>query len=1268
MLPINSNSSKDKFQKSPKKNSTSPLPNYNRFNSNDDFSYSHLAPTNSKIPPPNLSSDFSPHNAWPHNFSQNQSLSNTLSNKFIPPTQSPKNVVHSLSPEFKDPFNKNSPLDLSNPSLNSSFNNNSILDSKSSINSKQPIPSNASPLKLAQFMFNKISQIIIETRVDKSFFSQNSLNPSNLPPHSIPPNNLAPFKLNYLFGISTYLFPAVNHDLYYWKKYLSLDSPSIPPLFISIYLDINTSPDNFVYFKDNNNFNNLISLQNNKLSLDPDQQPIHKNTYRFILENWKIDFSSPSSSPPNDQPKIYKNSILFCKLIYSLVHLLPSTTFAKNINSFTFNDFSFGYQIRKTPNSVFSSPPIKIQTSQFCPPINSYSFKPLQTSLGNFCVSVNYFSQCDFFIKPKPINSPKPNDIFEIDDSFFTPTLSNQHNILYHPSSVPTGLSANYQKIPPPNNPEIPFPNNPEILPANSLKIPSANSYSFNKYHSQFHNPYNSIPPHKNSIENNQILYSRSPNASTKPEDIFSGHFSPLPISSPNNNISVSSNINISADTNNNNTYSSGFSNSFKNINHVNKPFSISRTSSINNSNTILPISPFKKPTSISSIKSESLNSNFDDLRLKRLDNYQEHSSIDDSKSSNFINSSFNMPPPRSIPRRNVDFNRMSSNLSSSLGNPLYEKRVVSSQLSNKPRPLSTRLPSATSNNPDSTTTHRAGISFEKKLSTSNSSGLSIEPKLVSSFQKRRINRYSSGDNPFSNDTNSPSFNSSSNNPYQHSLYSNSALSKTSLNITPSESFSLKDNNNSIENSRQYSNTHNRGLFNKPNSNLSSSNNKDIANFIDLLDNKFSTPSFKKPNSQAISPHEDFLKPLSDLDIHAYPSSSPKNKLKHNHHTSNLSKLLKESYPNKPLSQKSDIDTTDPFCENYPKSTNSSKSNNQKFDDSSGNYYNKNNAFSANPARNSLNRIPSFKNYSNDQSKYSNSYKPSSDFTINNNTTPANSSNFVSRNNPSVGYYDPKSLSKKYAPSLNDDKYKYSKTPLRKSSNFDESSSNCLNLNNYKSSLPSGISPLKNNLNAFKDFSDSDSIEIPEIPNYANRNTSTNNSSSSSAKHLVNSTDYDNLSNSHVSSKQSKKSSIIADFGSVRAQLGLDKSALIFSGRDESDNQEYYSLPHTPDLTESKVENLPKKQPYFSKIFNISNRNLTGYVSSNTSNASNSNRNRNGSSGSSRLFSNSAHRSSIEHSFSNIDFHDTDELESDSNILIFNMSNTSLSNRKNKRK
>ncbi|OMJ30030.1 Autophagy-related protein 13 [Smittium culicis] len=1260
MLPINSIPSKDNSIKPQKKNSSSPLPNLNHYNISHDFIYSDLAPTNSNIPPPNLSSDFSPHNASPQNFSQPQSLSNTLSNKFIPPTHnsnkfmptshSSKNIDHSLSPDFKDPSNKNSPLDHSNPSLHSSFNNNSILDSRSSINSKQPLPSNASPLKLAQFMFNKISQIIIESRVHKSFFSQNSLNPSVLPPHSIPSNNHAPFKLNYLFGISTYLYPAVNQDLYYWKKYLSLDSPSIPPLFISIYLDINTSPDNFVYFKDNNNFSTLINLQNINTSLDPDQLPNHHNTYRFILENWKIDFSNPSSTPPSDQPKIYKNSILFCKLIYSLVHLLPSTTFAKNLNSLNRNDFSFGYQIRKSPNSIFSSPQIKIQTSQFSPPINSYSFKPLQTSLGNFCVSVNYFSQCDFFIKPKPTNSPKPNDIFEIDDSFFTPTLSNQHNILYHPSSVPTGLSANTSLIPPINN-----SNNP-----------SANSSSSNKYPPQFHNPYNFFPSHKNSAENNQILYSRSPNASTKPEDLFSGRFSPLPLSSPNNINSDSNNIH-NTNTNNNNTYSSSFSNSFKNTNYACKPFSISRTSSINNSNSILPISPFKNPTSISSNKSESLTSNFDELRLKRLDNYNDHSSIDDSKSSNFINSSFNMPPPRSIPKRNVDFNRLSSNLSSSLGNPLLEKRVLSSQLSNKPRPLSTRIPSATNNIPDSTT-HRAGISFEKKLSTSNSSNLSIEPKLVSSFQKRRINRYSSGDNPFRNDTNSPSLIASSNNPYQHSLYSNSALSKTSLNITPSGSFNIRDNNSSIENSNLNSNISYRGLFNKPNSNLSSSNNKDIANFIDLLDNKFSTPSFKKPNSQTISPHEDFLKSLSDLDIHTSPPSSPQNKLKHNHHTSNLSKLLKESYPNRPLSQKSEVDNANNRCENYPKANNSSKSNNQKFDDSSGNYYSINNASSLNPARNSLSRYPSFKNYSNDQSKYSNSYKHSSDYPIHNNRPSTTSSNFASHQSPIIGYSDPKSLSKKIAPSLNDDRYRYTNTSLRKSSNFDISSQNYINSNSYKNSLPTDISPLKNNSKSFKDISDSDSISISDIPNYAIRNTNANTSSSSSAKHLFDSTDYDNLSSSHLSSKQSKKSSIIADFGSVRAQLGLDKSALMFSGRDESDNQEYYSLPHTSDLPESKAENLPKKQPYFSKIFNISNRNLTGYDTSNTSNSTNLAGNRNGSGGSSRLFSNNAHRSSIEHSFSNIDFHDTDELESDSNILVFNMSNTSLSNRKNKRK
>ena len=155
-----------------------------------------------------------------------------------------------------------------------------------------------------------------------------------------------------------------------------------------------------------------------------------QNGYDVILERWHIELGDAENDLPNDLgvvlPKVYKNSIVLFRSLFTMMNLLPAWKLSKKsqksrpTNQLPKLHYRV-YESGKSPTSTgIDSLSIPLPETQ-SQPLRDYFFGTIESPAGPFSISVSYRSNCDFRVE----NSEAILSSQFIDEDMFKPSLRN---------------------------------------------------------------------------------------------------------------------------------------------------------------------------------------------------------------------------------------------------------------------------------------------------------------------------------------------------------------------------------------------------------------------------------------------------------------------------------------------------------------------------------------------------------------------------------------------------------------------------------------------------------------------------------------------------------------------------------------------------------------------------------------------------------------------------------------------------------------------------
>ncbi|KAI8975663.1 autophagy-related protein 13-domain-containing protein [Mycotypha africana] len=235
--------------------------------------------------------------------------------------------------------------------------------------------------QMVQNFYTKATQIILQARVNFS--------------HT---DNVEKHKVDKWFNISTKENVDIKDKLKFWKSFIRYQcSEHPPPLIIDIYLKKSS-----------------------------DQQT--------LLESWTLSLTHPIPDYPVDLPNLYKKSIVFFRVLHSLVRVLPCySMYQKSKGTEHFNgnqreeEFVLDYRLGTNPSErqdAFSFGQ-KINSKDA---IRSYNFKAIPTPLGTLKLNLLFLEANNIDSSIKAIEEPFIGH-FDIDENFFGPFMSKFDNM-----------------------------------------------------------------------------------------------------------------------------------------------------------------------------------------------------------------------------------------------------------------------------------------------------------------------------------------------------------------------------------------------------------------------------------------------------------------------------------------------------------------------------------------------------------------------------------------------------------------------------------------------------------------------------------------------------------------------------------------------------------------------------------------------------------------------------------------------------------------------
>lgn len=166
---------------------------------------------------------------------------------------------------------------------------------------------------------------------------------------------------------------------------------------------------------------------------DASQSKSRASRPHVVLERWRIELGEPSKELSKELaallPRIYKNSIVLFRSLFTYAKLLPAWRFSKKLAKprSSHSSLKLKYRIADAsqPGSFSGSDNLTMPLFEGVGRVvEKFSFEPIESPAGSFSIQVSYRTSCDFRVDDS--EALLSSHFMGMDDHYFEPSLGHE--------------------------------------------------------------------------------------------------------------------------------------------------------------------------------------------------------------------------------------------------------------------------------------------------------------------------------------------------------------------------------------------------------------------------------------------------------------------------------------------------------------------------------------------------------------------------------------------------------------------------------------------------------------------------------------------------------------------------------------------------------------------------------------------------------------------------------------------------------------------------
>ncbi|KAJ1982336.1 autophagy protein 13 [Dimargaris verticillata] len=282
--------------------------------------------------------------------------------------------------------------------------------------------------QITQNFFAKFAQIVTQTRQSGS-----GLDPASVGSPALRPQSTS-VRMNKWFNLELEDREPVRSEVRFWRTAALLSTPP-PPLIVEVYLDVSDLRDNQMLVVTDDRLRRWTvdlqaSFHDSRTSLpsnlNSSQGSKSLRRTSVLLESWQLQLSHPMPYPVPELPIIYKKAIVYFRLLFFFVRLLPAYQLTKRLQQASRPWMRIGYRLTTAPTVQSNEIGLDTSLTGALAASHHHQFDPLLATLGTFTSSVTYRAECGFHIEEHDVTAD--SHALNLDQGYFAPTIASTNS------------------------------------------------------------------------------------------------------------------------------------------------------------------------------------------------------------------------------------------------------------------------------------------------------------------------------------------------------------------------------------------------------------------------------------------------------------------------------------------------------------------------------------------------------------------------------------------------------------------------------------------------------------------------------------------------------------------------------------------------------------------------------------------------------------------------------------------------------------------------
>ncbi|SLM33798.1 Autophagy-related protein 13 [Lasallia pustulata] len=283
--------------------------------------------------------------------------------------------------------------------------------------------------QVVQNYYTKAALIIVQSRV-------------SLPPAYVRGTDNK--RVNKWFNVELDETDVLRDDVRTWKV-CDVTENRPPPMIIETFLDTEdlTHNQSLVIIDDHGKRWDVEEVLG--IAADASRGRTRTSRPQVVLERWRIELGEIPNDLPKDLasllPRLYKNSIVLFRSLFTYAKLLPAWQFSKKLAKPRSSHSPLKLKYRIAEGSQTGSPsgldtltmPLFQGGGRV---VEKFAFEPIESPAGSFSIQVSYRTSCDFRIDDS--EALLSSHFMGMDDHYFEPSLGHEDRKTQHKANYST--------------------------------------------------------------------------------------------------------------------------------------------------------------------------------------------------------------------------------------------------------------------------------------------------------------------------------------------------------------------------------------------------------------------------------------------------------------------------------------------------------------------------------------------------------------------------------------------------------------------------------------------------------------------------------------------------------------------------------------------------------------------------------------------------------------------------------------------------------------